>query len=211
MRCGAPELARRVAGSQPQAFEVGVPYGPPDGWLRDGDRVALRHGALQVIHTPGHTRGHTVLRHTESGALISGDHILPRITPSIGFERSPERRPLRSFLGSLKLVRKLPDGVLLPAHGPATSSAHTRIDELLEHHKHRLNLVYDHVHSGAETAYDVARGLRWTRRSRHLGELELEHQMSAVVEIDAHLDVLTLLGRLTVDEVGAVHRYAPAS
>lgn len=209
-QCGAPQIADHLVNTPPHEYEMGVPYGPPDSWLHHDDQIPLRHGALAVLHTPGHTRGHVVFRHTESGALFSGDHILPTITPSIGFEWTPERTPLRSFLQSLKLVRGLPDGPLLPAHGPVTATAHARVDELLDHHRERLDVVCDEIHSGAETAFEVARALRWTRHSRRLDELALEHQMSAVVEVDAHLDVLTLLGRLTADDAEEARRYAPA-
>ena len=50
--------------------------------------------------------------------LFAGDHVLPRITPSIGFEPAPPTSPLADFLTSLELIRSRPDAALLPAHGP---------------------------------------------------------------------------------------------
>ncbi len=70
-----------------------------------------------MLATPGHTRGHIVLRDDAAGVLYAGDHILPHITPPIGLERAPEPAPLHSYLASLQLVRDRPDLVLLPAHG----------------------------------------------------------------------------------------------
>ncbi|MFE3056884.1 MBL fold metallo-hydrolase [Nocardia sp. NPDC059239] len=210
MRCGAPNLARRLSTRSAPAHEVGVPFGAPDGWLEHGDRIALAHGALEVVATPGHTRGHVVFHHRELNVLFSGDHVLPSITPSIGFELAPEPQPLRSFLASLRLVRDRPDAALLPSHGPVTSSTHSRIDALLEHHRGRLDQVSEEVAAGHATAYEVARALRWTRRSRHLDDLPLDHQLSAITEIDAHLDVLTHLGRLAHDDAGPARRYSIA-
>lgn len=101
---------------------AGIAHGRPNCWLDSGDVIKLRDGALEVIATPGHTRGHVAFRHTDTRILFSGDHILPGITPSIGFEWAPEPYPLRSNLRSLELVRGLPDTALLPAHGPVTAS-----------------------------------------------------------------------------------------
>src|SRR5262249_61462225 len=83
---------------------------------------------------PRPRRGHVVLRDAAAGLLFAGDHVLPHITPSIGFEAVPSPHPLQDFLSSLQLVRSLPDMRLLPAHGPVAPSAHARIDELFAHH-----------------------------------------------------------------------------
>jgi glyoxylase-like metal-dependent hydrolase (beta-lactamase superfamily II) len=209
-RCGAAGLADEVAGVEFGEHERDVPFGPPDGWLDDGDRIALRAGKLEVVATPGHTRGHVVLRDDAAGLLFAGDHVLPHITPSIGFEHSPEPFPLLSYLESLRLVRDQPDALLLPAHGPVTRSVHTRIDELIAHHEQRLAAVSSLVRAGAVTAFAVAAALPWTSRARRLGELGLEHQMLAVLEIEAHLDLLVRRGELDRAENGGRREYAPA-
>lgn len=209
-RCGAPELALRIAHDDEPMEWDDIPFGPPDGWLDHGRVIPLRRGALEVIATPGHTRGHVVFHHPETRILFSGDHILPHITPSIGFEKAPEPHPLRSYLQSLHLVGGLPDTALLPAHGPVTCSTHARVDALLAHHRERLDEVCERVAAGVDTAYTIAAGLPWTRRRRRLTELPPEHQLSAIMEINAHLDVLAAQGRIGHDG-GAVRRYAPAA
>ncbi|WP_303640014.1 MBL fold metallo-hydrolase [Actinomadura madurae] len=127
----------------------------PDAWLDDGQRLTLTERGLDVFATPGHTRGHIVLRDAGAGLLFAGDHILPHITPSIGLETEPEPKPLRSYLESLRLVRGMPDTLLLPAHGPVTPSVHTRVDQLLEHHAERLEIAAAQVRAAA------ARRSRW--------------------------------------------------
>ena len=109
------------------------------------------------MHTPGHTQGHFVFADRAAGLLFAGDHVLPTITPSIGFEPVPVEQPLRDFLGSLTKVRALPDLRLLPAHGPVAPSSHARVDELLDHHETRLAQCLDALAGGPGTAYDVAR------------------------------------------------------
>src|SRR5581483_11898687 len=142
-----------------------------------------------------------------SGLLFAGDHVLPHITPSIGFEPVVARQPLRDYLDSLRLVRELPDLRLLPAHGPVADSTHARIDQLLAHHAQRLDECAAAVAKGAGTAAEAASALRWTRRGRRLGELDLFNQMLAVIETRAHLELLAAQGMLTSSQSDGVTSY----
>jgi glyoxylase-like metal-dependent hydrolase (beta-lactamase superfamily II) len=182
----------------------------PDRWLEPGQITLSSGRTLEVIETPGHTRGHVVFHDPAARLLFAGDHVLPTITPSIGFEQAPLRNPLAAFLGSLARVRELPDATLLPAHGPVTASVHARVDELVEHHGRRLDHTEAAVGAGADTAHAVAEQLRWTRRERRLSELDLYNQMLAVLETRAHLILLVAQGRASVvfDEEGIEH-YGP--
>jgi glyoxylase-like metal-dependent hydrolase (beta-lactamase superfamily II) len=150
-----------------------------------------------VIATPGHTRGHVVFHDAAAGQLFAGDHVLPHITPSIGFEPLRTAFPLRDYLDSLRLMFQLPDARLLPAHGPVTESVHQRVTELLAHHEDRLAASATAVQAGAATGYEVARALGWTRRLRAFDDLDPFNQMLAVSETSAHLDVLVLQDRLS--------------
>jgi glyoxylase-like metal-dependent hydrolase (beta-lactamase superfamily II) len=140
--------------------------------------------------------------------LFAGDHVLPTITPSIGFEPIPTADPLGAFLNSLALVRSRPDATLLPAHGPVTDSVHARVDELVAHHGARLDEAEAGLRHGGTTAYDVAGQLKWTRRGRSLDDLDPFNQMLAIAETDAHLRLLLAQGRArSVDDEG-VRRYS---
>jgi hypothetical protein len=108
----------------------------------------------------------------------------------------------------LRLVKDLPDTLLLPAHGPPTLSVHRRVDELLVHHEVRLAAMYREVQLGAGTAFEVAGAMRWTRRERTLDDLDQFNQMLAILETGAHLDVLVLQGELTVNEAAGVRTYS---
>jgi glyoxylase-like metal-dependent hydrolase (beta-lactamase superfamily II) len=183
----------------------------PDEWLEDNTVVVMTGRQLAVVETPGHTRGHVVFHDAAAGLLFAGDHVLPTITPSIGFEPLLSPDPLGDFLGSLGRVREMPDARLLPAHGPVAPSAHARIDELVHHHGRRLDQIEAAVIGGADTAFDVACLLRWTRRERHIDELDLFNQMLAVAETGAHLALLVAQGRIVrlLDE--DVYRYYAGS
>ena len=207
---GAGELADRVARLQSPRDPHKTGWETPDGWLRDGE--AIPHGArtLDVVATPGHTRGHVVFHDAGSQLLFAGDHVLPAVTPSIGFEPVLSDDPLGAFLGSLTLMRSRPDARLLPAHGPVTRSAHARVDELIAHHGLRLDETEAAIRVGARTVPEAAARLRWTRRERILDDLDPFNQMLAVSETAAHLQLLAAQGRVTRHEADGLRYYLPA-
>lgn len=174
----------------------GLAWADPDEWLTDGSLLDLGPRTLRAIHTPGHTSGHVVFHDEASSQLFAGDHVLPHITPSIGFQPSITRLALRDFLSSLQLMLKLPDSRLLPAHGPVGDSTHARVNELLEHHETRLAQTLDAASGGPVTAFQAAGAISWTRRQRKFTELDPMSQILAIGETAAHLEVLVLRGRL---------------
>lgn len=205
-RAGAGPLIERLRALGAPAHDPAV-WEHPDDWLRDQQVVALPGRTLVVLETPGHTAGHVVFRDAMAGLLFAGDHVLPHITPSIGFEPVPSPLPLRDYLGSLRTVRALPDTRLLPAHGPVTGSVHQRVDELLDHHDARLTRMARAVRGGADTAYRTATVVTWTRRCRAFDELDPFNQMLAVQETLAHLELLVTQGRMCATDNGGVRHY----
>jgi glyoxylase-like metal-dependent hydrolase (beta-lactamase superfamily II) len=195
--CGAEALRREI---DPEAHGHGLPrdlWEEPDHWLADGDVLTLGGRTLHVRHTPGHTTGHVTLHDRDNGLLFGGDHVLPRITPSISFEPVPVLLPLADYLDSLRRTAADPDAVLAAAHGPIALSTAARVGELLAHHENRLAETSAQVAAGADTVWEVASGLRWTRRGRALAELDPINRMLAVLETKAHLDVLVADSHLT--------------
>jgi glyoxylase-like metal-dependent hydrolase (beta-lactamase superfamily II) len=212
---GAADLAGKV-----KAFFETLPGGgpagafaweDPDEWLTDGTVLDLGPRTLRAIHTPGHTAGHVVFYDETSSLLFAGDHVLPYITPSIGFQPHISRTALQDFLTSLQLMLKLPDSRLLPAHGPVTESTHARVNELLEHHETRLAQTLETASAGPVTAREAADRIPWTRRQRKFADLDPMSQVLAIGETAAHLEVLVTRGQLVrrvSDE--ATTAYAPS-
>jgi glyoxylase-like metal-dependent hydrolase (beta-lactamase superfamily II) len=187
-------------------LDAGV-WAHPDRWLDGEHDIEVGERLLRAVPTPGHTAGHFVFADEASGLLFAGDHVLPTITPSVGFELVFAEDPLGDFLGSLHRVRELPDLRLLPAHGPVTDSSHRRVDELLAHHDHRLELCLAAVDRAGSSSYDVARRLTWTRHERHFDELDVFNGAMATMETMVHLDLLVRRGRLDRDEVDGTRFY----
>lgn len=193
--CGAPVLADTNTG-----LSDGVPpdlWEYPDTWLEEGDVLPLSSRTLRVVATPGHTRGHVMLLDDANATAFSGDHVLPHITPSLGFEPVATPRPLGEYMGSLREGLVAEDVSVLPAHGPVFDSMHGRLTELLRHHDDRLNGSLSHLSSAPRTPAEVAKLLTWTRRQRRLDELGPIDQMLAILETKAHLDVLADSGAST--------------
>ncbi|HEX6526704.1 MAG TPA: MBL fold metallo-hydrolase [Streptosporangiaceae bacterium] len=196
-RLGATELAPRFSRRGPgDGGPSASEWEEPDRWLDDGTELDVRSRKLRAINTPGHTRGHLVFHDAAAQTLFAGDHILPHITPTIGFEPARNRMALRDYIDSLRLILELPDARLLPAHGPVQDSTHKRVHELLAHHEQRLDEIFQAMRPGRSTAYEAAQALRWTRRQIRFGDLELINQLLATGETSAHLEVLVLRGQL---------------
>jgi glyoxylase-like metal-dependent hydrolase (beta-lactamase superfamily II) len=206
-RYGAAPIVEWIRRDWPDR-DAGADWEKPEEWLAGTDEVEVGGRTLRVVPTPGHTRGHVVFADLSGGLLFAGDHVLPHITPSIGFEPARPELPLGDYLSSLRVVRAMPDLRLLPAHGSVTDSTHVRIDELIVHHDRRLDACATVVRHGAATAYEAARALTWTRRERHFDDLDPFNQMMAVMETGAHLDVLVRQGRLRESVADGVVRYA---
>jgi len=208
-RCGAHGLLDWVRALGASATHQPTEWPPPDDWLRGGERLAVGERTLTVVETPGHTRGHVVFVDEAGDLLLAGDHVLPHITPSIGFEPIPLELVLGRYLDSLRVVREMPDRRLLPAHGPVSPSVHRRVDELIDHHGRRLDECVAAVGADELTAYECAQRLTWTRRRRAFAELDEFNQMLAVGETGAHLDLAVAQRRLRATEPEGIRHYAP--
>lgn len=201
-------LASAGAAEVAEAWSAGGP--PPDetriwlhatSWLDGDQEVPIGGRTLDAVHTPGHTPGHFVFADQPGELLFAGDHVLPTITPSIGFTVPPADDPLGQFMASLSRMLALPDLRLLPAHGPVAPSSHARAQELLTHHEIRLRDSLAAVPAdGSVVAVDVAGRLGWTRHEHPYDTLDVFNQGMAAMETKAHLDLLVARGDLVSED-----------
>ena len=209
-RAGAVDLSREIAAIPVEPHERAMDFEMPTAWIDDGDQLDLGGLTVRSIATPGHTRGHMCFEVVEERLLLTGDHVLPRITPSIAYEREPDRHSLVSYLSSLRLVTDMAEHRMLPAHGDIEGAAAVRAAELVEHHDERLAVIVDLISAGRSTPHDVATAMRWTRRQKALDDLEPIHKMTAVLEAAAHLVVLERDGVVSVENQDGIDRYRVA-
>ena len=164
----------------------------PSVTVDDGEEISLGRRTWLTIHTPGHTHDHLCLFDPADGLLLSGDHVLPTITPHIG-GIGPMDDPLATFFRSLERMKELP-GVsnVLPAHGHPFTDVGGRVDAILGHHEDRLETIReagDDLGEGTVESY-----MRRLFKERSWGDM-------AASETYAHLEHLRILGRATRDEV----------
>jgi glyoxylase-like metal-dependent hydrolase (beta-lactamase superfamily II) len=171
--------------------------------VADDQVVTLGRGEWVVVHTPGHTGDHICLFDPVHGTLLSGDHVLPSITPHIS-GLTPEPDSLAQFFGGLRRVAAI-DGVtqVLPAHGLPFTDLSGRVDAIIEHHEERLALllgIADDLGDADVTSYS-----RRLFRERSWGPM-------AESETYAHLEHLRLQGRMATrrDDAGQL-RYRPVA
>lgn len=165
----------------------------PDVLLEDGDLVPLRGRTLRAVWTPGHTPGHLCLRDVDAGLLLTGDHVLPRITPNIGLYPGAVGSPLGDFLRSLERIGDYDDHDALPAHEYRFRGLAGRTRMLREHHEERCReLLAVVAELGEASPWQIAMNLRWSRPWAEIGHMRI----GALAETEAHIDHLVRQGRL---------------
>ena len=115
----------------------------PMGFDRIVDQEIIRIGSRdwQIVVGRGHCPEHACLYSEADGILISGDQVLPRITPHIGvYPAEPMANPLKEFIQSIDTFMKFPaDTLVLPAHNDVFTGLHNQLEFYQSHHKDRLN------------------------------------------------------------------------
>lgn len=128
------------------------------GTLAAGDRLSLGGRELQVVETPGHSRGHVSFHLPRESFLIAGDHVLPHITPNLSPDlMAPGFHPLESFLASLARVEGLAVEGVFPAHGRPFADLAGRIAQIRAHHRERSALALAALSQGPDSAFGVSR------------------------------------------------------
>lgn len=194
-RASRGNLYRTRAGAPPSIYRR----------LKEGDELQIDGETWQVLIGRGHAPEMISLYSPGRAVLIAADQVLQRISPNISvWPAEPDADPLADYIESLDAYRNLPDTTLvLPSHGQPFHGLHARIDQLIEHHRERLDLAFDAAGDGS-TAVQIMPALF----DRELDE----HQIGfALGEAIAHLNHLVNRGVLSreADSAG-VHRYSKA-
>ena len=178
-----PKLTRRMA---IKAMRLLFAPPEPSRRVRHAERVQLAGREWVSVHTPGHTIDHLCLYDPEYGLLLSGDHVLPSITPHIsGVGNGADA--LHSYIQTLDLVAAL-DGVKLglPAHGHPFADVPGRVQAIKEHHEERMEqLAAASIAIGPASVQDLSHEIF---PKKHWGVM-------AESETFAHLEHLVSEGR----------------
>ena len=130
-----------------------------DRRIKDGEILKLGEDSLITIDTPGHSIQHICLYNPLKRILLTGDHILPYITPNIRVPIYGD--PLKEYLESLDKVYTLDVDYYLPGHGEISKGLRKRIDEIRCHHFNRLLEILEILSEKSYTGYEVASKMKW--------------------------------------------------
>jgi len=158
--------------------------------IADADEIVIGGRVWRTIVGTGHSPEHACLYSEELDVLISGDQVLPKISPNISvWPQEPEADPLALFLSSLDKLRGLgPDTLVLPSHNLPFRGLDGRIDDLQSHHAERLEATLGFC-SEPVTGVQVLRQL-------FLRELDTHQLFFALGETLAHLHYLMGRGKV---------------
>jgi glyoxylase-like metal-dependent hydrolase (beta-lactamase superfamily II) len=151
---GVPEEPLRRYASERSERGTGI-AGPiePDRDLVAGVAVGTDLGEWIVYETPGHAPSHVCLFQPERRVLISGDHLLGRISLYFDYGYSPD--PVGEFLSSLGVVERLGARLCLAGHGRTFTDVHAHIQGNRELVQERLTSVLKTVGDTQLTAFEI--------------------------------------------------------
>ena len=153
---GVPEAPLRAWADQRR--DAGSGIAEPlevDRDLEPGVTVASALGDWQVIETPGHAPSHVVLYQPERRLLISGDHVLGRVTLFFDYGYTPD--PVGEYLASLDRVDGLDARLVLSGHGKPFTDLRGHVAASRRLVDEQLDLVRGAVAAEGTSAYDAAR------------------------------------------------------
>ena len=188
-RHGVPyvNMSALQSASMPALQFVTVTF--PDDVLYGGEIINTSVYNLEVIWTPGHSPGHICLYEPQNQLLFSGDHVLPSITPHVGYHIQSGDNPLGDYLHALEKLRHLPVDKVLPAHGHVFNNLQGRIQEIVDHHNRRKGEIQQVIAKEPQNAYLISSKIPWDIGLTWEKFPNLQKRF-AVMETIAHLECM---------------------
>ena len=174
----------------------------PDRELLAGVEVETDLGTWRVHETPGHAPSHVVVHQPDRGLLLSGDHLLGRVSLYYDYGWTPD--PAGEFLSSLDVVAGLDVDLVLAGHGRPVRDARGLVDANRREVERRLDAVRAGLGAGPQTPFELVPAI--------VGE-EVPAQMKigwGLSEVLCYLRHLEVLGEVTRVGAGEPERWALA-
>lgn len=194
-----PDMAQTVAHGVQSTGALTLPHPATIHTLVAGDTLEIGERRFTILHAPGHSDGQLIFYDAADKLMLSGDHILMKITPNIGLWPDTEPDPLGRFMRSLRDLNAYEVRLALPGHKALITDWQGRIEELLAHHEARLLHTLEATAGGA-TVYETSLEIF------EIGHFSPHEWRFAIVETLAHLDYLRCEGKVAQDE-GDVLRF----
>ena len=143
------EITEELIGSG-NVYRPFIRFQPNPVLVDDGDRL----DGWELVAAPGHADGQLCL--LKDRVLVSADHLLGRITPTVGLWPESRPDPLGDYIESLERTIELAPEIALPGHGDPIADPVGRAHELIEHHRERLAFTESTLGDRPRTGYEVS-------------------------------------------------------
>lgn len=154
------------------------------------DDGEMLHG-WELVAAPGHADGQLTL--VRDGVMIAADHLLSRITPTVGLWPESRLDPLGDYIQALERTIELAPEIAYGGHGDAVTDPVGRARELIAHHEERLCLAASALGPEPLTGYEISYPLFGA-------DLSPAARRFAVAETLSHLERLVCDGRADCHE-----------
>jgi len=174
-------------------------------FLTDGDAIPFQSMTWTALLCPGHSPGLLCFHWPEKKILLTGDHLLKKVTPNpilnVSENVLPFRYPsLREYLTSLEKIERMDLSLLLPGHGEMIDDPQGLIQKIFAHHRERMSIIVASLSRGEKTPFEIAMDL-------FPGVPPFEVFLG-ISEAVGHLEILREEGRVRVTEREGIDFYS---
>ena len=191
-----PEVTGELVG-QSSVYRPFIRYQRDPVLVDEGESV----DGWELVAAPGHADGQLCL--LRDGVLVAADHLLGRITPTVGLWPASRPDPLGDYLAALDRTIELAPRIALPGHGEPIEDPVGRARELKAHHDERLAATVAALGPDPRTGYELSLVLFGA-------ELPPAGRRFAIAETISHLERLVHQGAAGRDERGGTVTYTAA-
>lgn len=153
--------------------------------IETGTKISYDGGTLEVIHTPGHTKGCVCFYDKDKRIMFSGDTLLSRLSPNPLLDvddTGGRRKSLVEYIGTLNKLYNMDIEKVYPGHFEIINDHKAIIQNLMNFHFKRMMRIHKLIKDKPATPYDIMNML-----FKNLKQQELFLGISEVV---GHLDLL---------------------
>jgi glyoxylase-like metal-dependent hydrolase (beta-lactamase superfamily II) len=194
---GAPDDVTAELVGQSSVYRPFIRYQRDPFLVYAGEHV----DGWELIAAPGHADGQLCL--LRDGVLVAADHLLGRITPTVGLWPASRADPLGDYLAALDRTIELDPRIALPGHGELIEDPAGRARELQEHHRLRLEEAVAGLTGEPQTGYQLSFALFGA-------DLPAAGRRFAIAETLSHLERLVQEGAAQRHEVDGAVTYTAA-
>jgi glyoxylase-like metal-dependent hydrolase (beta-lactamase superfamily II) len=181
---GAPDDVTAELVGQSAVYRPFIRYQRDPILVEAGEHV----DGWELVAAPGHADGQLCL--LRDGVLVAADHLLGRITPTVGLWPASRSDPLGDYLAALDRTIELAPRIALPGHGDPVEDPAGRARELQEHHRSRLEETVSALTAEPQTGYQLSFalfGADLPAAGRRFAIAETLSHLERLVRVDAAL------------------------